>query len=175
MYEYYDYIFYDRIGMTSKGRTMVNSGNRVTTGADVETFARVQKGNYKDTIYVPAFEYWSQPMETREKEKNMSVSMWCDIDDSATNYPNQIGHPFPSRDKKRRNMSFTDFNDDGSPNVQRGDICGYHADRNPFFNPHAAKALEGQSKADQARAKGYDPEYVDWLEKKNGVVTDSDS
>lgn len=164
------YMWVTRNG-NKRGMVYVNTGGRVTTGADVESAARSKDRNFTDQIYVPEFEYWNVPQETRKEEQNMSTSLWCDVDDSSTNYPNQVGHPFPSRDKGRKNMTFTDYDDDGDAHVIQGDMCAFHAARNPFFNPNASKAIAAPANVDK---ETWD-EYVKWLERRNGIGDDNAS
>lgn len=87
------------------------------------------------------------PTNRRVYLDNMSISLWCDIDDPETNAFGQSGHAFSSKDPDKRHFAQTQTvsvhtgNSYGSPTYQDRqevteelDMCGYHWRKsNPFL------------------------------------------
>lgn len=90
----------------------------------------------------------------------MSDIIWCDVG----------GHPFSAADPER------DFwtkpgNEYGQNQLQpRMDVCGEHKNftvKMPNYTAPSASAIQGKMRnkqAQEAKEKGYDPDYVKWLE-----------
>jgi hypothetical protein len=83
---------------------------------------------------------------TNRKVMSVSLSLWCDINDTSMNAPNMIGHAFSGNDPDKHHYSdtrpveYNTGNSFGRPTYQTRDevtdeydMCGYHWNRrNPF-------------------------------------------
>lgn len=108
----------------------------------------------------------------------MANTIWCEIDDSKTNMPNQIGHPFSAKDPDKRHYSDTREVDVPTGNsfgqttyqtrqevTEEFDMCGYHyRKQNPFLArnkpeispPETSKTLDQLERDDAEYRAGYD-------------------
>lgn len=95
--------------------------------------------------------------EQLRKEMIVSQALWCDAKQ----------HPFSSKDPERRHYQQETVRQSDERGYEQGrivmeefDICGPCANQTAVFQkPANYKALE-------ARQKGYDPDYVKWLEEQ---------
>jgi hypothetical protein len=97
----------------------------------------------------------------------MSEMLWCD----------RGNHPFSANDPKRTAFTETQTYVDAQSGKRpvRVDTCG-PCNAGQQVTDVVRELMAPSRKrtpAEVAEARGYDPEYVKWLEKQNGVETDA--
>lgn len=92
------------------------------------------------------------------------VALWCGVG----------GHAFSARDPGRQRVTVQQWDEDSQETKPvTVSACGDHA-RPVQISTRPKAQLNGAPVTDpeEARRRGYDPEYVAWLERKNGMSDD---
>lgn len=100
------------------------------------------------------------------------VALWCGVG----------GHAFSGRDPGRQKVTVQQWDADSQEmKPVTVSACGEHARPveiqtrpKPSLLPGRRKHADPVTDPDEARQQGYDPEYVAWLERKNGLAGSGD-
>ena len=88
------------------------------------------------------------------------VALWCGVG----------GHAFSARDPGRQRVTVQQWDEDSQETKPvTVSACGDHARPVQIATRPPAALSASEVTADEARRRGYDPEYVKWLERKNSI------
>lgn len=104
--------------------------------------------------------------EVAQRMEVDDVALWCGVG----------GHAFSARDPGRQRVTVQQWDEEAKETKPvTVSACGDHA-RPVSIATRPKTAITAQpaiTTPEEARARGYDPEYVAWLERKNGLTEDA--